>query len=77
MLSLNSATTSSAATPRATLVGKFGKPAQTKKTLIFAAPISVAPVYEVFAIRYASVPDIPLSTRSLPAPTRNTNHLLP
>ncbi len=42
MLFLNSATTSCAATPRAALVGKFGKPAQTKKTLIFAKPISAA-----------------------------------
>src|SRR6478672_13870248 len=36
-------------------------PAQSKKILISSVPTAAAPVYEVFAIRYASIPDFPVN----------------
>ena len=35
--------------------------AQSKKILISSLPTAAAPVYEVFAIRYASIPDFPVN----------------
>lgn len=46
---------------QATSAPVANKAAQTKKTLISSLPMADAPVYEVFAIRYASIPDFPVS----------------
>lgn len=57
-LSVNSATAFSASpVSSAPVAGNSGKADQTKKTLISSLPTAAAPVYEVFAIRYASIPD--------------------
>src|SRR3954468_8261767 len=62
MLSSGSATAFSAATiSPVSIAGKPGKAAQSKNTPGPSSPTAAAPVYEVFAIRYASVPDFPVN----------------
>lgn len=60
-LSVNSATAFSVVPVSSTRVGSSGNAAHTKKTLPSSSLTAAAPVYEVFAIRYASIPDFPVS----------------
>jgi glyoxylase-like metal-dependent hydrolase (beta-lactamase superfamily II) len=59
MRSLSSATAFSATPATSAQVAR--KTAQPKKTLISSLPTATPPVYEVFAIRYASIPDFPVN----------------
>src|SRR3954447_145619 len=62
ILSLNSAAVfSSAPGSSARVAGNSGNSAQTKSTPTSSSTTPAAPVYEVFAIRYASIPDFPVN----------------
>lgn len=60
--SVNSATAFSSTTALSEPVARnSGKAAQTKSAPTSSSMTSAAPVYEVFAIRYASIPDFPVN----------------
>jgi glyoxylase-like metal-dependent hydrolase (beta-lactamase superfamily II) len=62
ILSLNSAAVfSSAPGSSARVAGNSGNSAQTKSTPTSSSTTPAAPVYEDFAIRYASIPDFPVN----------------
>jgi glyoxylase-like metal-dependent hydrolase (beta-lactamase superfamily II) len=52
---------SAAAASSAALGGNIGEAAQSTSTPSPSQPTTAAPVYEIFAIRYASIPDFPVN----------------